>query len=276
MTAEESVKIIYEEIVSRFGVPDEIVSDRGAAFSSRLWENYMALLRTKHKKTSAYHLRTNGKAENLVGSIHRIIAKCCGSATSSWNEFVDEALFCLRTRIHPATGVSPYFLVYGCHLKMPGDTTKPCCLSRTDPKEEAEMRAKLLESLGQHRQAAAIRSGITAREAKLRYDKMVKKDPLEVGTWVLLRREFTIKTKLLPKWLGPYEVIEAFPSGVYRLKDPTGRIKKDLVHRDRLKRCHVSARPTELCTDTQLERFDDNNMSLQVQSQGRSEMNALD
>jgi hypothetical protein len=276
MTAETTARVFYEEIISRYGVPDEIVSDRGSNFMSDVWNNLMEVLEVKHKRTSAFHPRSNGKVENLVGSIHRIIAKLCGSAVDSWDEFIEEALFSLRTRIHPSTGKSPFFLMYGCDPKLPGDSTKPFCLNNDDPKDRAEMRARLLESIGQTRQAAAVRSGITAQEAKLRYDRLVKRDPLKLGEWVLMRREFKIKTKLLPNWLGPYEIIEAYPSGVYKLKDPTGLVKNDLVHRDRLKRCHVSERPTALWTNTQLEKFDDQELALQVRSRGRVENNSLE
>jgi transposase InsO family protein len=275
MTAVNSAKILYEEVISVFGVPDEIVTDRGSAFISLIWDELLQLMNSKHKKTSAFHPRTNGKAENLVGSIHRMLAKACGAAIDCWDEFLHETLLNLRTRVHPATGKTPFYLVYGCEPKLPGDTTKPFCLKSESESSRVEARARILESLHQYRQAAAVRSGISANEAKLRYDKLVKTDPLRVGEWVLVRREFTIKTKLMPNWLGPFEVIQTYPSGVYKLRDPTGKVKNDLVHRDRMKRCHVDERPTTLWTNTQLEKFDDEDLILHAQSTGGSENNSL-
>jgi transposase InsO family protein len=247
---------VYDHILSVFGVPDEILSDRGANFLAGQLQSYLRTMEIKHLRTSAYHPRTNGKVESLNGVLGKMLSKAVGSARHKWDMFVAEALFHCRTRKHRSTGFSPYELAFGCQPKLPGDTTCPYVLSESDPRDMAEIRARLLESIGQDRAAAIARSGLSAAANKLRYDRLVREDPLRVGDWVLLRREARLKFQ--SRWLGPYKVVEAQRSGVYKIVDPSGTPYSSLVHRDRLKRAIVDQAnlPSTLWSDEALEEFD--------------------
>eukprot|EP00158_Paraphelidium_tribonemae_P008300 Partr_v1_DN28545_c0_g1_i2_m73298 putative Gypsy retrotransposon integrase 1 len=112
-THDEIAKFIYEEIVKNFGVPSEIVTDRGRNFLARPLESYIDLLRVKHRMTSAYHARTNGKVETYNGTLGKMLAKAVQGARHKWDEFLDESLFNSRIRKHKVTGYSPFYLVYG-------------------------------------------------------------------------------------------------------------------------------------------------------------------
>ncbi|KAI3635414.1 hypothetical protein MIR68_006551, partial [Amoeboaphelidium protococcarum] len=236
-TAENIAQFIYSEIMINYGLPTEILTDRGRNFLANSLKRYLQMMKVKHLKTSAYHPRTNGKVENLNGSIGKILAKCVKGAVHKWDEFLDEALFHLRCKVHTVTQFSPFKLLYGFEPAVPGDTLKPFILSERDADDVVEIRARLLEDLDQDRAAAVERSRVAADKAKLQYDKQVKEDPLNVGEWVLLRRGN--RKKFESKWIGPYKVIKEVFKGVYQLSDPSGTNKEDYVHRDRLKRAKV-------------------------------------
>jgi hypothetical protein len=255
-THQRCAQAMYKNIVARFGVPDEIITDRGRNFMALQLKAYLDLLDTKHKKTSAYHPRTNGRVESLNGKLQRILKKCCGSVVSKWDEYLDEAIFIVNSTRHHATGKVPLELLYGCEVKLPGDTTKPFVLNESDMEDLVEIRARALEVLGQDRAAAIERSGLSAEAAKLRYDELVRSDPLVVDEWVLLRR--MQKKKLQSNWIGPYRVSRVGPCGTYELVDPQGNVRPGLVHRDRLKRARVNPGepPTVLWTDAALEELD--------------------
>lgn len=248
-------QFIYDEIFSVFGPPSEILTDRGSSFTAKVLEEYLRIMQVKHRKTSAYHPRTNGRIENFHGPFGKMIAKSCGAAIHKWDEFIQEALYALRTRVHTITRETPYKLMFGVDPKLPGDNSKPFVLDGRSPKDQAEIRAELYESMGEYREAARERSGISREQAKIRYDKLVREDPLEIGDWVLMRRGQ--KYKFQSNYIGPYCVVSMPFNGVYKIKDPKGEVKPDLVHRDRLKRCQIAELPTELWTDEQLEPWDD-------------------
>ena len=256
-TYEEIARFIYDEIVIRFGAPAEIVTDRGRNFLAKGLETYLDLMQVKHLRTSAYHPRTNGKTESLNGKIGRMLAKAVQGARHKWDEFVDEAVFNCNTRVHLVTGFTPFRLVYGVDPKVPGDTMRPYCLDEGQVIDRVEIRARLLEGLGQDRAAAMARSNESALQAKERYDRLVKEDPFRKDDWVLLKRGN--RFKFMSKWVGPFKVNDVGPNGIYQLMEPGGDIKVDWVHRDRLKRCAVDVEnlPTRFWTEEILEEMDE-------------------
>jgi transposase-like protein len=56
-SAEAAAQLLYEQIVVNYGVPEEIMSDRGRNFLARELKGFIDLLSIKHLKTSAYHPR---------------------------------------------------------------------------------------------------------------------------------------------------------------------------------------------------------------------------
>ena len=236
-TAQEVAKFIYEEIVSNFGCPQEILTDRGSNFTAQTLESYLRRMQIKHLRTSAYHPRTNGMVERVNGLLGQALTRLCKGATHHWDRFLDEAVFSLRVREHTTTRYSPFYLLFGVQPVIPGDDVTPCVLNENDPRDAAEIRARIYENLDQHRQAAVERSRAQGRKAKEYYDRRVTEDPLKVDEWVLLRNGK--KKKFEFPWFGPFKVIRATPLGTYQLREPSGQIKEDLVHRGRLIRCHV-------------------------------------
>ena len=200
-------------------------------------EEYLKRLHVKHLRTSAYHPRTNGMLEKFNGTFGLMLTRLCGTARHRWDEFLDEAIFSYRIRIHTTTKQSPFFLLYGVQPAIPGDDTTPYVLDDSVPEDLPEIRARLLESIGQHRQAAIERSKYSSARSKILFDLDVEKDELKEGEWVKLLNEKRMKFE--PKWIGPFKIRRQTPLGTYQLEDPTGQIKNDLVHRSRLDRYRV-------------------------------------
>ena len=65
-TANTIARLLVEEIVSRHGVPSEVLSDRGKAFLSGLMEEVSKLLGFHRVNTTAYHPQTDGLVERLI------------------------------------------------------------------------------------------------------------------------------------------------------------------------------------------------------------------
>ncbi|KAG2190402.1 hypothetical protein INT47_001388, partial [Mucor saturninus] len=139
-TADEIVKFLYEEIVMRFSCPVELVSDRGANFMSKILNQYMKKIKSKHIFTSAFHPRTNSKCERLNQTFKHMITKYVKGEVHSWDEFVDTALFSCRIRKHATTGLSPFFMTYGVDPVLPGDSKRPFMdpMTEEDPELIAE------------------------------------------------------------------------------------------------------------------------------------------
>jgi len=257
-------EFLYKRIFQDYGPPSEILSDRGPNYRAEELRAYLRLQGVHHKMTSAYHPRTNGAIETSHGPVKKALKKACGDLEERWDEYLPMVMFHINRRRNLATGYSPYFLVFGIEPKLPGDLVEPPQFyDPRNPTDVAEFRARALEEFGVTREQARARNEATAAAAKERYDQLVREDPLQVGDWTLLKRGIVMTQgraeRFRPSFIGPFKVVEVCEYGTYRLQEPNGTIKHDLVHRDRLKRCQVDLEnpPTELWTDDTLEDYDE-------------------
>ena len=64
-TAKELAHVFLREVVSKHGLPAEIISDRDKLFTSKFWTALTDLLGTKRKMSTAFHPQTNGGNERM-------------------------------------------------------------------------------------------------------------------------------------------------------------------------------------------------------------------
>lgn len=108
-------------------------------------EKYLKRIQTKHKGTSPYHPHTNGKVGSLNGLLGNMLTKyLMGKPTKLWDQYLDQALFACRVRIHSTTQTSPFYLVYGKHPRLLGDDNYP--LDVNTPPQDYESRLKVVQS----------------------------------------------------------------------------------------------------------------------------------
>ncbi|GFO31284.1 Pol polyprotein [Plakobranchus ocellatus] len=105
--------------VARFGLPEDITSDRGRQFTSSLWTQLNNLLGVEANTITAYHPQANGMVERL----HRQLKTSLKARTTSPNWFAELPMVFLGIhsswRVDP--GCSPAELVYGSTLRIPAD-----------------------------------------------------------------------------------------------------------------------------------------------------------
>jgi transposase InsO family protein len=263
-------RFLYEDIFLHYGAPTEIVSDRAKEFMGRVLKRYERFLQVRHKFTSPYHPRTNGAVEKLNDTIKTILTKKVRGAIYRWDDFVDETLFAVRTRVHHATGSSPFQLLYGTSPRLPGDDTWPKYWDKTHPWDNSEQRARQLEALGKLREAAQSRLQQQAHSMTRRYARTLgPRIELRIGDFVLRRnhryRYFDCK------WLGPYLITALGPMGTYRLTTPRGETLDALTHHDNLRLCRVNnlseARRTWTTSRVDVDRYDQTKQHIPLGSQ---------
>ncbi|GFS08701.1 Pol polyprotein [Elysia marginata] len=100
--------------VARFGVPEDITSDRGRQFTSLLWTQLNNLLGIEANTTTAYHPQANGMVERL----HRQLKASLKARTtnSNWFPELPMVLLGIRSSWRVDPGCSPAELVYGSTL----------------------------------------------------------------------------------------------------------------------------------------------------------------
>ena len=118
-TAATIAKLLIEEIMSRHGVPAEVLSDCGKAFLSGLMEEVGQLLGIHKFNTSAYHPQTGGLVERYNRTLRAMLSKTVEHGKKNWDEPIPYVLFAYRACLQESTKESPFFLLYGRDPRLP-------------------------------------------------------------------------------------------------------------------------------------------------------------
>uniref|UniRef100_A0A8C5G2M7 Gypsy retrotransposon integrase-like protein 1 n=1 Tax=Gouania willdenowi TaxID=441366 RepID=A0A8C5G2M7_GOUWI len=108
------------DIFARHGAPTYLISDRGSPFVSELFEHVVSALGSVHRLTTAYHPQTNA-TERVNRTLKTAIRAYVGDKHTSWDKYLPQICFALRTAPHDSTGLSPSMMLYGRELDTPLD-----------------------------------------------------------------------------------------------------------------------------------------------------------
>lgn len=145
--AKDVVKFLEEDIFSRYGCPETIVSDNGSQFSSALMKRMCEHNNISQIFSSVGHQRAN-PVERRVQEFKKIFRVLLHQKRPSlWDEVLPLALTILRSRKNRATNETPAQIVLGYELPLPGDwqTNYPKIRSHPDFILRKSKRLKALE-----------------------------------------------------------------------------------------------------------------------------------
>jgi len=250
MDAETTAKTFFKEVVSKFGIPDIVISDRGTSFCSKFFSTLMTLLNVKHRISAARAPRSNGLAESLVKRLSDLI-KIYVKTDSEIEDYLPLIEMILRSMTHSKLKISPHEVYFGSRMNI-GDsfalnntsklTSDQCSYFEWVQHRLKDIRQAVTENLTENKQ-----------EMKAEYDKRNKvKDPtFKVGDKVLLesKRVKPGSDSVLTQrpFSGPYFVSDVIAGNgigeAYKLIHVNnGRSIKSLVSGDRLKLYEVDKR----------------------------------
>ena len=220
-------------VFTKFGVPEEILSDQGSQFMSSLMKRTMALLGVDQIRTSPYHPQTDGMLERFHGTLKRMMQKR-GNASKEWDMYLPYLCFAYRDSVHTATGFTPFQLLFGRDVRGPLSLLKA---HLTDTTEETSSPRMFLEGLKERLHFAwekVKENDTTAKKcAKRYYDKSAQMRSFQPGDQVLVFEPST--DKLEPRWCGPYAVTDKLNDVTYRVKTPERRKQVRQYHVNSLK-----------------------------------------
>lgn len=121
-TSKKVVHFMTNDLFPLIGVPEQIFSDNGSQFLSKLFEGCLAKYGIEHLKTPFYTPQANA-AERVNRSVVAAI-RAYVNKHSEWDESLHLILAALRSGHHQSLGTSPYFAVFGQHMLYHGSDYK--------------------------------------------------------------------------------------------------------------------------------------------------------
>nr|AAY99339.1 pol-polyprotein [Silene latifolia] len=220
-------KVIWENIITRFGLPQVMVFDHGREFWSDMVMNWLEELGIKFAYSSVCHPQSNGQAEAANKTILNGLKKKVEDLKGRWADELPGVLWSLRTTEKEATGYSPFHLVYGSEAVLPIEAVVPTFRTATfNPVENEEGLKASLDLVEESRDTARLNLAVYQNRMRRAYNHRVHKRDLRVGDLVLRKSTATnkgnIHGKMTTNWEGPYKVVEEMRPGTYRLTDMEG------------------------------------------------------
>ncbi|GKA57973.1 reverse transcriptase domain-containing protein [Tanacetum coccineum] len=206
ITGNQVKKFVWENIVCRFGLPGEIISDNGKQFRDNPFKDWCENLCIQQHFASVKHPQTNGLVERANRSLGEGIKARLGKDNKNWMEEIS-------------------------HLSAEVD------MAKND--ESLKINLELLE---EKREQAAITEAKSKRQMENNYNAKVRNTSSKSRDLVYRNNEASHAEdtgKLGPKWEGPYEVTEALGKGSYRLKDRNGKELPQTWNVCNLKKCYI-------------------------------------
>ncbi|KAK3506695.1 hypothetical protein QTP70_015433 [Hemibagrus guttatus] len=101
-TAMEAAELLFNQVFRYFGIPEDIVSDRGPQFVFRVWRVFFTCLGVVVNLSSGYHPQTNGQTERKIQEISRYLRTFCHGHQDSWSQYLGWAEYAQNSLREPS------------------------------------------------------------------------------------------------------------------------------------------------------------------------------
>ena len=117
--ARATTQFLYVNVFTRYGLPIEIVSDRGTHFINEVIEYLLDEFMVLHKTSAPYHPQANGQAESTNKGLYTILTKIVNENKSDWDQKLHSTLWTYRVAYKNVFGTTPLNMVFGHYNILP-------------------------------------------------------------------------------------------------------------------------------------------------------------
>lgn len=226
------------DLFKNFSSPTCLISDRGTAFTSQEFANFLKQYNVVHRQVAVAAPWANGLVERvnrfLKTSLRKVIEE-----DHSWDSHLNTVQYVINNTYHSSVGATPSKLMFGVEMRDHVDAELVRFL-----KNVAKENLNILEDRESARKSAVEFSGKIKEYNKMYYDERHRKpSQYKVGDFLLIK-DTIVKPgedkKLKPVYKGPYTITKVLNKNRYVVQDILGfninaRPYNSILSTDRIK-----------------------------------------
>ena len=199
-SALQTAKLMFEHVFRVYGLPQDIVSDRGPQFSSRVWRAFCKLIGATASLTSGFHPQSNGQTERVNQELEASLRSLVADNPSSWSSRLPWAEYAHNTLQSTSTGMSPFQCQPPLFPEVERDVSVPSALQfvRRCKRTWKQARRALLR---------------TSKRNQCHANRLRRPTPsFRPGQRVwLFSKDLSLRVesrRLAPRYMGPFKVVK--------------------------------------------------------------------
>jgi len=230
-----------KEIVRLHGVPKHIISDRDSKFTSHFWKHLMKCLGVDLRLSTSFHPQSNGQTERSNRTLETVLRNFVNQRNNNWDEFLTTTEIAINNSKQASTKFSPFYLNHGYHMNLPflnhnhSIASEPSNVPAADAMFKAirDSTEKAIENLKEAQETKALHANKKRRDEQFKEGESVYLSTENLPT-------VTGISKLNPKYIGPFEIIQIVNSVAVKLKLPPTMNIVNTFHVSKLKKVKTS------------------------------------
>lgn len=222
------------DFISRYGTPEQVLSDRGSQFVNKVISAALQMIGTEHVLSNANSKQETAIVERANKEVLRFLIPMIydSKVITDWAKYLPIVRRIMVTHPHESIGVAPITLLYGCGLnlekgvfpeeKLPeSEITGTSETSKLDTKWLADLHSNQIRAI---KTAQQVQKNLDAENLTLRTENSEPVTEFAVGSYVLAlykdshsRGKGRPPNKLLTIKRGPFRVISN-SGNMYRIQ----------------------------------------------------------
>ena len=236
---------LVNKVISIWGSPMELFSDRGSNFESQIFTEMCDLLGIHKTRSTVARPNSDGMVERANRTLENMISAFVSSNQKDWDKNLPLLTMAYNSSIHESTGFSPYALMYGREMNLPIDLAlgRP---TESENKHTTDHVYDLQQKLLSTHKLAQDNLELSSTRMKKYYDKGHFITTYKEGDLVWFhdpKRKKSLSPKLQNSWIGPVLIRKKINDILYNIQTDGNAKKINIVHHDRLKPYQGESKP---------------------------------
>jgi hypothetical protein len=208
ITVESTVRALQRHYVAIWGLPANIVTDRGTQFMANLWKDLWQALGTSLSFTAPYHPEADGQSERMNRTWKDMLrAFADREARGTWDLLLPSIQHAFNSSVHAGSKTSPFEVLFGYASRVPAAIGFPQPADKVYRHAMEVYREQAKRFLAEYQAAMKASADRHRRDVTYRVGDRVL---VNASKQHLTDAKGNPRNKLDALWWGPYTVTEVW------------------------------------------------------------------